>query len=77
MVDDTDTVSDAFAALGDETRVDVLRALVDARRENPDDPEVSFSELQARVGVEDSGRFDDHLGKLRGRYVESEDGAYA
>lgn len=77
MSDDSDTVSDAFAALGDETRVDVLRALVDARREDPEDPELSFSELQARVGAEDSGGFNYHLGKLRGRYVEETDGAYA
>ena len=77
MSDDSDSVSDAFAALGDETRVDVLRALVDARRETPEDPELTFSELQSRVGVADSGRFNYHLGKLRGRYVEVEDGAYA
>jgi DNA-binding transcriptional ArsR family regulator len=70
MVEDTDSVSDAFAALGDETRVAILEALVDARREDPDNPELSFSALRERVGVADSGRFNYHLGKLRGRFVE-------
>lgn len=76
MVADTDDVSDAFAALGDETRVAILEALVEARRETPRDPGVAFSDLRERVGVADSGRFNYHLGKLRGRFVEAEDGVY-
>jgi DNA-binding transcriptional ArsR family regulator len=76
MRDDADRVSDAFAALGSETRVDILQALVDARREHPRDSGVSFSELRERVGVEDSGRFNYHLGKLRDWYVEETDGVY-
>ncbi|WP_227132053.1 ArsR/SmtB family transcription factor [Halorubellus salinus] len=70
MVEDTDSISDAFAALGDETRVAILEALVDARREAPENPGLSFSELRERVGVADSGRFNYHLGKLRERFVE-------
>lgn len=76
MVADSEDVSDAFAALGDETRVNILAALVEARRENPREPGVAFSDLRERVGVEDSGRFNYHLGKLRGRFVESDDGVY-
>lgn len=77
MSDDTDSVSDAFAALGDDTRVAILEALADARREDPENPELSFSALRERVGVADSGRFNYHLGKLRGQFVASEDGEYS
>lgn len=66
----------AFDALGDELRVAVLRALVEHRRENPFDPAVPFSELRRRVGAEDSGRFNYHLGKLRDRFVEKTDDGY-
>ncbi|NHN42193.1 winged helix-turn-helix transcriptional regulator [Halorubellus sp. JP-L1] len=72
-----DSVSDAFAALGDATRVAILEALVDERRENPTDPGLSFSALRERVGVADSGRFNYHLGKLRGQFVELDDGTYS
>jgi len=76
MVEATDSVSDAFAALGDDTRVAILEALVDARREDPSDPALSFSDLRERVGVADSGRFNYHLGKLRGTFVEEGDDGY-
>lgn len=76
MTDDTNAVSEAFAALGDETRVAILEALVDARREDPENAALSFSDLRERVGVQDSGRFNYHLGKLRGQFLEETDGAY-
>ncbi|MFB6268450.1 MAG: winged helix-turn-helix domain-containing protein [Halobacterium sp.] len=66
----------AFDALGDETRVAILRALVEHRRDAPTDPALSFSELRRRVGASDSGRFNYHLGKLRGRFVENTDDGY-
>jgi len=72
-----DSVSDAFAALGDATRVAILEALVDARREHPTEPGLSFSALRERVGVADSGRFNYHLGKLRGQFVALADGTYS
>ncbi|MFB6354405.1 MAG: winged helix-turn-helix domain-containing protein [Halobacteriales archaeon] len=63
--DDADRLSPgaAFALLGDETRVAILRAL--SEQEGP----VGFSELRSRVGVADSGRFNYHLGKLLDRFV--------
>jgi DNA-binding transcriptional ArsR family regulator len=73
---DSEAVSDAFAALGDETRVAILEAFVDARRGNPWKPALSFSELRERAGVEDSGRFNYHLGKLRPRFLEESDDGY-
>ena len=59
----------AFAAVADELRVRILRELWDA-----DEP-LPFSELRERVGVRDSGRFNYHLGELRGRFVEKDDDA--
>ncbi|WP_439025400.1 ArsR/SmtB family transcription factor [Haloarchaeobius sp. DT45] len=68
--------SEAFDALSDPTRVAIVEALVAARRENPESPGLTFSDLRDRVGVSDSGRFNYHLGKLRGRFVERTDGGY-
>lgn len=61
---------DAFAVLGNETRVAILRALAAA-----DEP-VAFSELRDRVGTPDSGQFNYHLGKLVGHFVRKSDGGY-
>ena len=61
----------AFAAVGDETRIEILRALA----QDLNDP-VSFSELRDRVGVRDSGQFNYHLGKLQGRFVRKTDEGY-
>lgn len=55
---------ETFALLGNETRVDILRALAAA-----DDP-IPFSELRDRVGTRDSGGFNYHLGKLGGTFVK-------
>lgn len=76
MTRDSEAVSDAFAALGDETRVAILEAFVDARRADPKNSRLSFSALRERAGVADSGRFNYHLGKLRPRFLEERDGGY-
>jgi len=62
---------EAFALLGDETRVAILEALAG----HADDP-ISFAQLRELVGVEDSGRFNYHLGKLVGRFVEKDEDGY-
>jgi hypothetical protein len=62
--------TDALAVLGDETRIAILRALAEA--EQP----LSFSELRRRAGVDDAGRFNYHLSKLREYFVREEDGGY-
>jgi Zn finger protein HypA/HybF involved in hydrogenase expression len=70
----TDTefdAAEAFALLGDETRVAILEALAG----HADDP-LSFAQLREAVGVEDSGRFNYHLGKLVGRFVEKREDGY-
>lgn len=76
MTDDSTTAegfdaAQAFALLGDETRVAILEALAGSAEDPP-----SFATLRERVGVEDSGRFNYHLGKLVGTFVEKTDEGY-
>lgn len=67
---ETGEPEEAFAALSDETRVDILRALWEV-----EDRQATFSELREAVGVADSGQFNYHLDKLVGRFVrKTEDG---
>lgn len=54
----------AFTLLGNETRLDTIRALWAA------EGTLSFSELHDAVGLEDSGQFNYHLKQLVGNYVE-------
>ncbi len=79
-MDDTQSESGEHAevleAVGNETRVGIIKALVDHRRDDPRDPGLPFSELRDRVGMGDSGQFNYHLDKLRGAFVEGVDGEY-
>lgn len=60
---------DAFATLGNETRLETLQTLGRAGED------LSFSVLRDRVGVEDSGQFNYHLEQLVGHFVrKTEDG---
>ena len=59
---------EAFVTLGNETRIEILRALQDAG--GP----LAFSELRDRVGVDDPGQFNYHLGKLAGHFVRKDEG---
>lgn len=70
MSRESDDPAEAFAALSDPTRVTVLRTLWEA-----DDP-LSFSDLQEAVGMRDSGQFNYHLGRLRGRFVTNDEAGY-
>lgn len=62
----------AFATLGNETRIAILRELWDAARDGP----TSFSVLRERVGTEDSGGFNYHLTKLCGQFVRKTEEGY-
>jgi DNA-binding transcriptional ArsR family regulator len=68
--------AEAFDVLGDETRLDILRALADRVRERPEEPAMTFSELRERAGVRDSGLFNHHLDRLLGVFVRQTDGRY-
>jgi len=63
--------ADAFAALADATRVQILRALWEA-----DDKRATFSELREAVGMRDSGQFNYHLDKLAGQFLRKTDDGY-
>ena len=64
------TPEEAFAVLGEETRLEILRALGDA--EGP----LSFSDLFDRVEYDDSSNFTYHLEKLVGHFVRKTDCGY-
>lgn len=61
---------EAFAALGNETRIAILLAL-----EGRGDA-LSYSELKRQVGVYDSGRFNYHLDRLLGHFVDGTSDGY-
>lgn len=67
--------SEAFAALSDSLRIDILRTLASVHRERGAEP-VGFADLRKRVGVRDSGRFRYHLNELRDHFVEQIDDGY-
>jgi len=61
---------DAFAVLGNETRMEILRALGEA------DGPLSFSQLRERVGMRDSGQFNYHLDEVEGHFAAKTDEGY-
>lgn len=65
----------AFALLGDATRLRILRELWTAQRDTPEGS-VPFEMLRQRAGVDDSGRFNYHLGRLTGRFVDRREDGY-
>ncbi|WP_255196689.1 ArsR/SmtB family transcription factor [Halorarius litoreus] len=67
----TPAAAEVFAAVGNETRLAILRALWDAE-ERP----VSFTDLRRTVGIEDSAQFNYHLRQLTGRFVRKTDEGY-
>ena len=68
--------ADAFALLGNDTRIQILRAMMDAEVHDIHEPALSFSELYERVDVDDSAHFNYHLGKLVGHFLEKGDDGY-
>lgn len=73
---------EAIKILGDETRLAILVALWEAQNPGSPSPEqnepgLAFSELYDRVGYEDTGNFNYHLGKLVGPFVRETDEGYA
>lgn len=68
--DTTLSPDDAFALLGNETRMEILQTLWEA------DDTLSFSELRERVGIRDSGQFNYHLNRLGDHFVRHTDHGY-
>jgi DNA-binding transcriptional ArsR family regulator len=67
----TPSPEEAFAVLGNETRVRILQALGEAG--GP----LSFTELRERVGIRQGAQFNYHLDKVVGHFVEKDDDGYA
>jgi hypothetical protein len=65
-------LEEAFRLLANETRLEILFALYDAP-----DRVVSFSALNDRVGLGDSGRFNYHLKQLTDRFIYRTGEGYA
>lgn len=71
-----ETPAEAFAILGNDLRVDILLAVADAERPGYAQQGVQFSKIKGRVGVEDAGRLNYHLDKLRGHFLRRTDEGY-
>ncbi len=61
---------EAFGLLANETRMAILRELWEA------DSPLPFSTLRDRIGAQDSGNFNYHLGQLAGHFVSSTGAGY-
>ena len=73
---DPDDVAGVFDLLSDETRLRIVRELYRHAQCEPGDPGLGFSALGKRVDVDDTGRFNYHLRRLRGPLVEKRDQGY-
>lgn len=71
-------VSEAFALLGNETRLNILLAIWEEQIPLAEDNTVPFSRLFDRVDCDDRGTFSYHLEQLQGRFVtqHTERGGY-
>jgi len=65
-----DSPDDAFAVLGNETRLQILQVLAEA-----DEP-LAYSDLFERIDYDDSANFTYHLEKLVGHFVRKTDDGY-
>lgn len=61
--------TEAFALLGNETRLAILLALWEAYDPGSNDNTLSFSELYDRVDYDNPGNFGYHLEKLTGQFI--------
>lgn len=67
----TEETEEAFTALADSTRLEILRTLW-----NTEDGEATFTELREALGMADSGQFNYHLDRLTGRFVAKTENGY-
>lgn len=68
--------TEAFAVLGNETRLAILLALWEAYEPWTGENAVPFTELRNRVGISQGGEFTYHLDQLVGRFVRKTDAGY-
>jgi len=72
---DREAVRDALSVLAHDIRLDIVLALLEGWAGVHTEPQ-RYSELMDTVGVEDSGKFNYHLDRLRGVYVEKTEEGY-
>ncbi|SNR35381.1 DUF7351 domain-containing protein [Halorubrum vacuolatum] len=73
----TDVGASVFAFLGSEIRLQILDALYKRTvGPGPMANTVTYSTIREDVGIEDSGRFNYHLDKLTGQFVEQYNDGY-
>ena len=65
---------DAFAALGNEVRISILRTVADAVEEQGDG--LRFKAIYDRVDVDSTSQFSYHLDRLEGAFLRKSDGEY-
>ena len=70
-----DLPREAFALLGHDLRLEILLALLDRWRAAKTEPQ-RYADLMRAVGLEDSGKLNYHLKKLRGAYLRKTDEGY-
>lgn len=68
------SAAEAFALVGHEHRVTILRALLDASRDG--ESPTAFSALRERAGIDVSAQFSYHLEALTGQFVRRTDDGY-
>lgn len=73
--------ADVFGLLADGTRVDILRAIADAQREQEEagsgPAELGFSEIYNRTSVDTTSQLSYHLGELSGTFLRKTDDGYS
>ncbi|WP_331233063.1 DUF7347 domain-containing protein [Natronorarus salvus] len=70
------TLPETFDLLADDTRLRVVEALYERGCTVTGETALSFSELRRLTDVRDTGRFNYHLGRLRGPFVRKTDRGY-
>lgn len=73
--DADEAAREAFALLGHDLRLEIVLALLERWRAAATDP-TGYADLMRAVGLEDSGKFNYHLQKLRGVYVRKTEEGY-
>ena len=72
---DRASIREAFSLLAHDIRLDIVLALLENWAAVYTEPQ-SYSDLMDAVGMRDSGKFNYHLDKLRGVYVEQVEDGY-
>lgn len=65
------TPAEAFAIIGNETRLQILQILFEHKFRS-----MPFAELRKRVGMRDGSQFNYHLKKLKGPFIRKTDDGY-